>query len=257
MARIITVKNWDRFQHYKDRDPPWIKLYRDTLTTEAWVLGTDLSRLVQLASTLIAARYSNKIPLNFSLLKKVMSLDCDEQAFVAAVLHLEEHNFIEIHEVEDERKQSASVLLASCAKKGPERQRQSRDRGEAEKNITAGRDATPLTVHSDLDEVKRLFPKRAGSQPWPNALKAINARLAEGHTWAEMVSGVSRYADYIRVTGKERTEFVLQAATFFGPTKRFLDDWTPPATRAEAKQAANIDASLRWLAKEESSDVAN
>jgi hypothetical protein len=25
----IVVKNWDRFQHYKNRNPPWIKLYTD------------------------------------------------------------------------------------------------------------------------------------------------------------------------------------------------------------------------------------
>lgn len=128
---------------------------------------------------------------------------------------------------------------------------------DSDKKTTVGRKATPPDVPPEFDQVRQRFPKRAGSQPWPNALKAIRARLGEGHTWSEMLDGVSRYADYVRETGKERTEFVLQAATFFGPTKRFLDDWTPPATRAEIKQTANIDASLRWLAKEESSDVAN
>jgi hypothetical protein len=114
MAKIIAVKEWDRFQHYKDRDPPWIKLYRDTLTSEAWVLGTDLSRLVQVASTLLAARYSNKIPLKFDLLTKVAHLDCTEADFMAAIEHLIEHNFLEVQEVEDACKQSASTTLASC-----------------------------------------------------------------------------------------------------------------------------------------------
>jgi len=27
----IIVPNWDKFQHYKDRDAPWIKLYRELL----------------------------------------------------------------------------------------------------------------------------------------------------------------------------------------------------------------------------------
>ena len=29
---ILQPKNWDQFQHYKDRCPPWIKLHRDLLT---------------------------------------------------------------------------------------------------------------------------------------------------------------------------------------------------------------------------------
>lgn len=28
---FLRVKNFDRFQHYKDRTPPWIKLYNDLL----------------------------------------------------------------------------------------------------------------------------------------------------------------------------------------------------------------------------------
>jgi hypothetical protein len=54
MTAHFAICNWERFQHYKDRDPPWVKLYRDLLTSESWVLGTDLSRVVQIASTLLA-----------------------------------------------------------------------------------------------------------------------------------------------------------------------------------------------------------
>src|SRR6201999_2272789 len=57
LLKYISIKGWDRFQHYTDRDPPWVKLYRDLLTSESWVLGTDTSRLVQVASILLAARY--------------------------------------------------------------------------------------------------------------------------------------------------------------------------------------------------------
>src|SRR5690606_19747530 len=31
VAGYLTVKNFERFQHYKDRNPPWIKLYNDLL----------------------------------------------------------------------------------------------------------------------------------------------------------------------------------------------------------------------------------
>lgn len=30
------VKGWEKFQHFKDRKPPWIKLYRDILDDKQW-----------------------------------------------------------------------------------------------------------------------------------------------------------------------------------------------------------------------------
>ena len=32
----MKIKNWGRFQHFKDRRPPWIKLYRDLLDDPDW-----------------------------------------------------------------------------------------------------------------------------------------------------------------------------------------------------------------------------
>ena len=32
----MKIKNWDKFQHFKDRRPPWIKLYRDLLDDAEW-----------------------------------------------------------------------------------------------------------------------------------------------------------------------------------------------------------------------------
>ena len=32
----VTIKNWSRFQHFKDRRPPWIKLYRELLDDRQW-----------------------------------------------------------------------------------------------------------------------------------------------------------------------------------------------------------------------------
>jgi hypothetical protein len=32
----IVVPNWDKFQHYKNRDPAWIKLYLDLRGRDAW-----------------------------------------------------------------------------------------------------------------------------------------------------------------------------------------------------------------------------
>jgi len=55
---IYKIKNWQDFQHYKDRAPPWIKLHNTLLTTEVWVMGNDATRALVVASMLLASRNS-------------------------------------------------------------------------------------------------------------------------------------------------------------------------------------------------------
>jgi hypothetical protein len=35
-AMTLYIKNWNKHQHFKDRTPPWIKLYRDILDDPDW-----------------------------------------------------------------------------------------------------------------------------------------------------------------------------------------------------------------------------
>lgn len=104
---------------------------------------------------------------------------------------------------------------------------------------------------AEFADFKMIFPRRAGSQPWDRALKAINARLREQHSWNEILDGARRYAEFIRATGKEHTESVLQAATFVGPSKHFLNPYTLPATKADARLAGNLSAADEFLRRTE------
>jgi hypothetical protein len=119
----IVLPGWSDLQHYKDRDPTWVKLYRDILTTESWVLGTDASRLVQIACILLAARYQNATPLNFALFRKVASLDLTERQFTESIEYLSCHKFLEIQG----EAHSASTTLAECSS---EKRREEKRRGE-------------------------------------------------------------------------------------------------------------------------------
>lgn len=72
------VRNWAQFQHYKDRNPAWIKLHLDLLTSEEWMLApTDNDRLLLIVVMLVAARKDNVIPANPAYLRKVGCLDFD------------------------------------------------------------------------------------------------------------------------------------------------------------------------------------
>ncbi|GIW55366.1 MAG: hypothetical protein KatS3mg082_1770 [Nitrospiraceae bacterium] len=89
----------------------------------------------------------------------------------------------------------------------------------------------------DFELAWASYPRRSGGNPKPRAWKAWRARLAEGHAPEAIIAGVKRYAAYIRATGKEGTEYVKQAATFFGPDRAFLEDWRPPMQAAQPPPA--------------------
>lgn len=140
LSVLISVVGWEKFQHYKDRDPPWVKLYRDLLTTESWVVGTDHSRLMQVASILLAARYENQIPYRWDLIKKVSHLDFSEAQFKAAVQHLVEYKFLEFQGVTSDLNvvaQSASTTLAKCSSEAIQ------SRGNTETEQTGSRSQNP------------------------------------------------------------------------------------------------------------------
>jgi hypothetical protein len=106
---------------------------------------------------------------------------------------------------------------------------------EAEVSTTAAAQPSLIPAQPDTFETAlREYPRRAGGNPKPKALKAWKARLSEGHTVDELQAGVCRYAAFVRATGKEGTEYVQQAATFFGPGKGFLEAWAPPEPRVAA-----------------------
>lgn len=58
-ARYIVIPNWDRLQHYKDRQPAWIKLHLDLLGNDAWLdLSTD-DRCLLITIWMLVGRYGN------------------------------------------------------------------------------------------------------------------------------------------------------------------------------------------------------
>ena len=55
----MRIKNWTRFQHFKDRRPPWIKLYRDLLDDMEWHNLDAKSAKVLVSLWLIASESEN------------------------------------------------------------------------------------------------------------------------------------------------------------------------------------------------------
>lgn len=99
---------------------------------------------------------------------------------------------------------------------------------------TDGDDSKPKNSRNAYpDEFELLwseYPRRFGSQNKSQAFKAWKARKREGEDHQTLMDGIMRYRRYLKASGKDGTEFVMQAATFFGPDRRYADEYpdAPP-----------------------------
>ncbi len=118
---------------------------------------------------------------------------------------------------------------------------------DTDTNTDTGKSTTAPAVPAEFEEFKKAYPERSGAQPWTKALRTIRARLKEGAQWTDFLEGAHRYAAYCAATDRIGTEYVMQAATFCGPDKHFLEPWQPPATKSERLQDQNIGAAHEWL----------
>lgn len=60
----IIVNDWARFQHYKDRNPKWIKLYTQILDNQDFDLLTPAQQIVLVKLWLLYARRNQVVPKN-------------------------------------------------------------------------------------------------------------------------------------------------------------------------------------------------
>jgi hypothetical protein len=56
----MKIKNWSKFQHFKDRRPPWVKLYRDLLDDMEWHQLDPLASKVLVTLWLLASEDENQ-----------------------------------------------------------------------------------------------------------------------------------------------------------------------------------------------------
>lgn len=236
MSRIIVVQGWERFQHYKDRDPPWVKLYRDLLTSESWVLGTDVSRLVQVASTLLAARYSNSIPYDFRLIRKVASLDCTEAEFDQAVAHLVAHKFLIVRGIPAEnppRSQVASTSLATCTSEAEAETEQRQSRAEQSQTRARGPEHDDELVQvprGTLAKIRDCYPPGLyGDNDWLLAEREISGRLAQGTTPVDLVAAAAAYCAQQGAIGKVGTQYITAPSKFFARAGKWRGPFPLPA----------------------------
>lgn len=109
--QYLTVKNWNEFQHYKDRHPPWIKLHRALLDDYEFSRLRDASKAHLMLIWLFASQNDGRVPADSTFLQTKLGLDKqpDLEMFVDQGFLIPEQD---ASVMLAESKQSASDVLA-------------------------------------------------------------------------------------------------------------------------------------------------
>ena len=142
----LKPKNWDVFQHYKDRCPPWIKLHRDLLNNRDYICLPLASKALAPLLWLLASESKDGV-FDASTEELVFRLRMTESEVIDGVKPLIDKGFFVIASgVLAERKQVAI----------PEREREREGETETEKEKETKREkkatvvACPLTVDQQV-----------------------------------------------------------------------------------------------------------
>jgi hypothetical protein len=174
----MTVRNWAKFQHYKDRNPPWIKLHFELLSSRDWVMLDDAGKLLAVACMLIASRNEGKVP-------------CDPD-YISRVAYIKRVNFKPLIECGflDVDSSCKQVLADACP--------------ETETETDRNRERSVI----DFDEFWQIYPRHVAKQ---DALSAYTKARKGGTAHEAIIRGARRYADECR--GKEQ-RFVAHAKSW-------------------------------------------
>jgi hypothetical protein len=149
----MKIKNWAKFQHFKDRRPPWVKLYRDILDDLEWHELDPLAAKVLVMLWLIASENDGRIPDNKTLAFRLRLTELKTKEIIIKLSHWLEHDDI-----------NAISEQYQCDR--PERETETETKKETKREI-----ATIVACPPDVDQ--QIW------DDWKQLRKAKNAPVTE------------------------------------------------------------------------------
>ena len=83
--QYLRIKNYEQYQHYKDRNPPWIKLYRAILNDYELRSIPLASRLAYVFCLIIASETDNRIPNDYVFLSARFGFEINESVLTPLI----------------------------------------------------------------------------------------------------------------------------------------------------------------------------
>jgi hypothetical protein len=176
-VNTFRVKNFESFQHYKDRSPPWIKLYNELLDDYDFGALPDASKFHLVAIWLLASRSANKIPFDPAWIGRRINATSKIDLDI-----LVERGFILLDQPLQTMEQDASKPQA-------ERLTREREEGEAEK-----KDIRAKRPNESFEEFWNARPRRKGPDPKEPSRARYEAAIKSGVAAEDLLAAVKRYA---------------------------------------------------------------
>ena len=168
---VITPKNWDEMQHYKDRKPAWIKLHKTLLDDYEYHCLPIASKALAPCIWLIASEYDDG-EISTTLERLAFRLRMTKDQMVEALIPLIQAQFIILWH-------DASGLLAGCypreeKRREEESKREETDKEEEKEKNVGGKRFSPPSIEevAEYASVKGLenyaedFYEFYGSKGW-------------------------------------------------------------------------------------------
>jgi len=172
----MKIKNWAKFQHFKDRRPPWVKLYRDILDDLEWHELDPLAAKVLVMLWLIASEDEGRIPDTKTLAFRLRLPEVKTKEIIIKLSHWLEHDDI-----------NAISEQYQCDR--PERETETETKKETKREI-----ATIVACPPDVDQ--QIW------DDWKQLRKAKNAPVTEtvvNSARKEAIKANMAFSDFLSV----------------------------------------------------------
>ena len=201
---VIRIKDWDKLQHYKDRNPPWIKIYRHLLDPDkqpGFCALPDEQKWVFVGLCLLAPALANNLPEEAIILCNLLNLNGTTPDLEA----LSQAGLIEF--------QGGSASKPASAYREERVQREESIYQPEKPLLPIAKESHPeksSEKHARAKQIREVF-ELWQSKPHlvthrtaaasPPMVKAIQARLADGYEVRDLKAAIIRLND---LTGQKR-----------------------------------------------------
>lgn len=231
----MKIKNWSKFQHFKDRKPPWVKLYRELLDDIEWHLLDPKAAKVLTMLWLIASEFDGDLPDNKTLAFRLRLSETETKTAVSKLSHWliqDDTNVI------SEQYQSDSLETETETEKEKERKTEI----EVSKPTSAKSQSTRLNLDWELPDDWAIWAKQ--NRPELN----LN-EIADGFKdyWIAQPGAKGRKADWFATwrnwirTQKQRNQDKVYESPWQKAARLRMAEFAPGVAAKDPNQIPTID----------------
>lgn len=215
----MRIKNWEKFQHFKDRKPPWIKLYRDLLDDKEWHRISGDAKGVLISLWLLASESGNgEVPDIDTISFRLRMPEQKIKTLITSLSHWLDHD--DINSISMRRQVDS-----------PETETET----ETEKTVERKK--------FDFEFVWKAYPNKDGRK---EAERHFHATVKTEADWIEINRALENYVKHLR---NETWKKPKNGSTWFNNWRDWVN-WKDPnkaITSPSVSQKVQLDPEeIRW-----------